>query len=289
MNFHSSSIPLLLAVVLAAGCIDRAKPRQDVTATSLAEAESLRSTATFLDLSKDTAMTAFPVDLGSYPALRRVSVRGQKTAADVPESVSEAKGLVELDLAGTGLRDLPGSLVALTSLRHLYLSDNGLTAVPGVVSKLSSLDYLNLDRNKLSALPADIGALTGLKWVRLNSNALTDLPESCADWKSIRRLYLRGNSLTALPPVILKMTSLEELDLGENKLTEIPDELCKLPNLHRIDLDGNAGLTALPPSMNAKDMPQLSHLFVFRCGLPTNEIDRVRAAYPDPVRNFIAF
>lgn len=283
------SVPVLCAVLaaLATGCFEHAAPRRDVTAFSPAEAAAMRGTVTFLDYSLAEDLPAFPADLGSFPALRRVSVRGQKGAGVVPASVAEAKGLYELDLAGTGLKDLPPEAASLPALRNLYLSDNGLAALPAAVCGMKGLAYLNLDRNALTNLPEEIGALEGLKWVRLNGNKLADLPASAANWKNVRRLYLRGNGLKALPAAVLQMTSLEELDLGENDLTELPEALCSLPKLHRIDLDGNVRLAKLPQAIAG--MEQLTHLFAFRTALPAAERKRVREAMPDPVRHFMAF
>lgn len=281
--------PLLCAALaaLAGGCFEHAAPRRDVTAFSPAEAAGLRDSVTFLDYSLAQDLEAFPDDLGSFPALRRVSVRGQKAAAEVPASVAEAKGVYELDLAGTGLKDLPAEAASLPALRNLYLADNGLAALPAAVCGMKGLTYINLDRNALTNLPDAIGDLGALKWVRLNGNRLADLPATAANWTDVRRLYLRGNGLKEVPPVILQMKSLEELDLGDNDLASLPEELCALPKLHRIDVDGNARLAALPGSMT--NMTQLTHLFAFRTAIPTNEQARVRAALPDPVRHFMAF
>lgn len=289
MSANSPSVSLLCAAlaVLAAGCFERAAPRRDVTAFSPAEAAALRETATFLDFSLAEDLRAFPDDLGSFPALRRVSVRGQKAAAVVPASVADAKGLYELDLAGTGLKDLPPEAASLPALRNLYLSDNGLGSLPAAVCGMKGLTYLNLDRNALTNLPDAVGDLAALKWVRLNGNKLRDLPASAAAWTDVRRLYLRGNGLKEVPPVVLQMTSLEEIDLGDNDLAELPEGLCALPKLHRIDLDGNPRLAKLPESMAG--MKQLTHLFAFRTGLPASEKARVREALPDPVRHFMAF
>lgn len=289
MAFRFPSVSLLCAALaaLAAGCFEHAAPRRDVTAFSPDEAASLRETVTFLDYSMATNLAAFPADLGSFPALRRVSVRGQKAAAEVPASVAEAKGVYELDLAGTGLKDLPAEAASLPALRNLYLCDNGLAALPAAVCGMKGLTYLNLDRNALTNLPDAVGDLAALKWVRLNGNRLAGLPESAAKWTDVRRLYLRGNGLKEVPPVVLKMTSLEELDLGENDLTALPEGLCALPKLHRLDVDGNPRLAALPQSIT--NMVQLTHLFAFRTALPVEEQDRVRSAMPDTVRHFMAF
>lgn len=291
----AAKTPSALAAVaalaaLAAGCFEHAAPRRDVTAFSPAEAARLRDSVTFLDYSLAEGLDAFPADLGSYPALRRVSVRGQKAAAEVPASVADAKGLYELDLAGTGLKDLPPEAASLPALRHLYLSDNGLAALPAAVCGMKGLDYLNLDRNALTNLPDAVGDLAGLKWVRLNGNKLRDLPASAAGWTQVRRLYLRGNGLKEVPPVVLQMKSLEEIDLGDNDLAELPEGLCALPKLHRIEVDGNARLAALPQSIT--NMTQLTHLFAFRTALPAAEMERVRGAWSsqeDLVRHFIAF
>ena len=283
--------PLMAAVAVFAafcsGCFEHGQPRQDVTATSTDGDAPDRAQVTFLDLHEDATLAAFPEGLGAYPNLRRLSVRGRKAAAAVPPSIKEAKGLRELDLAATGLTDLPAELAELGELRTLYLSDNGLKALPPAVCGLKGLTYLNLDRNALTNLPEEVGAMASLKWVRLNGNRLSDLPASTEGWRDVRRLYLRGNGLTNVPPAVLRMTSLEELDLGENDLSELPEALCALPNLRRIDLDGNRRLSRLPDAIT--NMPALTHLFVFGCAVPTNELARVRSAGPDDVRLHVGF
>ncbi len=286
-NLAALSAVSAVLFVLCTGCFEHGQPRRDVTATRLGGDEAERSQVTFLDLHEDESLTAFPEGLGAYPNLRRLSVRGRRAAAAVPPSIAEAKGLVELDLAKTGLSDLPAELGRLSSLRNLYLSDNGLEDLPLAVCGLKGLTYLNLDRNALTNLPEEIGAMTALRWVRLNGNHLVDLPASAAEWKDVRRLYLRGNGLTNVPPVVLRMTSLEAIDLGENDLTELPEELCALPNLNRIDLDGNRRLERLPDAIT--NMPSLTHLFVFGCAVSTNELARLRANAPDDVRLHIGF
>ena len=279
---------LACAAALAAGCFDRAAPRPDVVASTPQEAAALRDAVTFLDFSR-ADLDAFPEGLGSFPKLRRLSVRGQKAAGAVPASIAEAKGLEMLDVALTGLPDLPAEAAELPALRQLYLSDNALAALPAAVCGMTGLTYLNLDRNALTNLPEGVGALTALKWVRLNGNRLADLPASAAAWKDVRRLYLRGNGLREVPAAVLRMASLEELDLGDNDLAEVPAALFRLPNLRRLDLDGNPRLSALPAE--AAGMPGLKQLFLFGTGVSTNleEQARLRAGYANPVVPHIAF
>jgi len=276
-----------IPALLAGGCFDRRVPHPERVAESLAELEAARGETTILDLTAAEGLEAFPEGLGACPALRRLWRRGLKAAAEVPASIAEAKGLAELDLSETGLKDLPPEAATLPALRHLYLSDNGLTALPAAVCGMTGLTYLNLDRNALTNLPEEVGALKGLKWVRLNGNKLSDLPASAAEWKDIRRLYLRGNGLKKVPDAVLAMTSLEQLDLGGNDLESVPEALCALPHLQRLDLDGNPRLAALP--MAITNMPELTHLFVYRTGISTAEVGRVRAAKPDAVRFHIGF
>ena len=278
---------LALSAALGAGCFDHAVPAgRDVTARTPAEAGTLRDSVTFLDF-HEAGLDAFPGGLGAYPKLRRLSVQGQKAAAAVPASIAEAKGLEELDLIATGVKDLPPEIAALPALRRLYLSDNGLAELPAAVCGAKGLDYLNLDRNALTNLPDAVGDLAALKWVRLNGNRLAGLPDSAANWKNVRRLYLRGNGLKEVPAAILEMKSLEQIDLGENDLTEIPAGLFELPKLHYIQLDGNPRLATLPGSVT--NMPQLTHLFLHRTALTTNEQARLRAAYPNPVVPHLSF
>ena len=277
---------LSLSAVLGAGCFEHAAPRRDVVARTPAEAESLRGTVTFLDF-HEADLAAFPEGLGAFPALRRLSVQGRKAAAAVPASIAEAKGLEEIDLIATGVKDLPPEVAALPALRRLYLSDNALSSLPAAVCGAKGLDYLNLDRNALTNLPDAVGGLAGLKWVRLNGNKLAGLPDSAANWTGIRRLYLRGNGLKEVPAAILEMKSLEQIDLGENDLAYIPAGLFELPKLHYIQLDGNPRLATLPDS--AAHMKNLTHLFLHRTALTTNEQARLREAYPNPVVPHLSF
>ncbi|MBQ6103129.1 MAG: leucine-rich repeat domain-containing protein [Kiritimatiellae bacterium] len=284
---HALAASFAVSAFLAGGCFDHAVPAgRDVVARTPAEAESLRDSVTFLDF-HEAGLSAFPEGLGAYPKLRRLSVQGQKAAAAVPASIAEAKGLEELDLIATGVKDLPPEAAALPTLRRLYLSDNGLASLPAAVCGMKGLVYLNLDRNALTNLPDAVGDLAALKWVRLNGNKLADLPDSAANWKDVRRLYLRGNGLKAVPAAILEMKSLEQIDLGENDLTEIPAALFELPKLHYVQLDGNARLASLPGTVT--NMPQLTHLFLHRTALGTNEQARLRAAYPNPVVPHFSF
>lgn len=284
-NALSAAI-LALSAVLGAGCFDHAAPRRDVVARTPAEAETLRETVTFLDF-HEAGLAAFPEGLGAFPALRRLSVQGQKAAAAVPATIAEAKGLEELDLIATGVKDLPPEVATLPALRRLYLSDNALAALPAAVCGAKGLDYLNLDRNALTNLPDAVGGLTALRWIRLNGNKLSDLPASAANWKDVRRLYLRGNGLKEVPAAILEMKSLEQIDLGENDLAEVPAGLFELPKLHYVQLDGNPRLATLPES--AAHMKNLTHLFLHRTALTTNEQARLRAAYPNPVVPHLSF
>jgi Leucine-rich repeat (LRR) protein len=285
-NARTAAI-LALSAVLGAGCFNHAVPAaRDVTARTPAEAESLRDTVTFLDFHQ-AGLAAFPEGLGAYPKLRRLSVQGQRQAAAVPASIAEAQGLEELDLIATGVKDLPTEIASLPALHRLYLSDNALSSLPAAVCGAKGLDYLNLDRNALTNLPDAVGDLAGLKWVRLNGNKLAGLPASAANWKDVRRLYLRGNGLKEVPAAILEMKSLEQIDLGENDLAEIPAALFELPKLHYIQLDGNPRLATLPDS--AAHMKNLTHLFLHRTALTTNEQARLRQAYPNPVVPHLSF
>lgn len=296
-KLFSPSVLLPCAVALltvCTGCFEREVPHPRVVAHSMAEALQNAGAVTTLDLHLDgveggaDGAFEFPEGLERLPALDFLSVRGRRSLPQIPESICAAGKLETLDLAGTGVKTLPESLGRMPALRRLYLSDNGLAELPEAVCAIAALEYLNLDRNSLTGLPESAGALPALKWMRLNGNRIGDLPAAAGSgWASIRKLYLRGNGLRKVPAAILEMKTLEELDLGENDIAELPPALCLLPNLRRLDIDGNPRLAALPA--NIGDMKALTHLFAYRCAIPTNEQARVRAALPDPVRRFIAF
>ena len=132
-RFHARTAALAAAALLAGGCFDHAVPAgRDVVARTPAEAESLRDSVTFLDF-HEAGLAAFPEGLGAYPKLRRLSVQGQKQAAAVPASIAEAKGLVELDLIATGVKDLPPEVAALPALTGNVGKPGGGAGVSGHV------------------------------------------------------------------------------------------------------------------------------------------------------------
>ena len=264
--FSTTAAALIsISAACVTGCFKQSAPHQIVTATTPDEALALRATVEFIDFSTSNAVGAVDIaafDFAQFPALTRLSLRGQSSYATLPDSFA-----------------------ALIGLRQLWLSGNEISEFPAPLTKLSALEYLNLDHNALTLLPSPVAGLTGIKWLRLNHNRIAALPDEMSAMRNIRKLYLRGNSFTNFPEVILTMTSLEELDLGDNKIATIPEGLVNLTNLSRIDLDGNP-ITALPARIG--EMKTLRTLMLYNTSLPESEKQRLRATFPKPTQVFIS-
>lgn len=184
----------MTVIGLITGCFQQVAPKRDVEAFSMAEASNLRETVEFINLARISDPVSFPVDLETFPKLSKLSVRGQKGCASVPEGIGQLTNLTFLDLSETGVSSLPDSFGALSGLRHLYLANNGMTNFPVSACALQGLTYLNFDRNAVTSLPEEVRGLAAVKWVRLNYNNLQALPEGAAEWKQIREALFARQS-----------------------------------------------------------------------------------------------
>jgi LRR receptor-like serine/threonine-protein kinase FLS2 len=165
----------------------------------------------------------------------------------IPKALGNLKLLELLNLAGNNLTiETPksrfySSLANLKYLRILDLSENPLNGIlPGSVGNLStSLQQFSLgDCNIKGTIPRDISNLSNLTLLNLTNNELVgSIPNTLGRFNMLEGLYLQGNKLEGpIPPDLCYLERLVELHLGSNELSEpIPacfDNLTSLRVLH---------------------------------------------------------
>ena len=92
----------------------------------------------------------------------------------MPENLGNLKGLKELDLSGTVIKEFPSSIECLTTLTLLTLGDcKNLVCLPSTICGLNSLECLYLSGcSNFDNLPENLGNLKGLKELDLSGTAI---------------------------------------------------------------------------------------------------------------------
>ena len=103
------------------------------------------------------------------------------------------------------LNQLPESIGNLDGLIQLYLDDNELTSLPNEIGNLSNLVYLVANFNNITALPESIGNLSNLNFLDLGYNQINYIPESIGDLSNLQYLWIFDNQLSTLPESICNL------------------------------------------------------------------------------------
>jgi small GTP-binding protein len=170
-------------------------------------------------------LNRLPAELFSLNALVELSLpakRGVGGIRSLPESFSQLKNLILLNLSNNSLSQLPPSFEHLGQLQELILDSNEFTAIPPVLKNLSQLTQLFLATNKIQVLPDWIFRVEKLEGLFLQNNLIKKLPELSEENHNLKYINLRENALQDIP--LLFASSLKEL--------------------HMFDIEGNPKLEA---------------------------------------------
>ena len=106
---------------------------------------------------------------------------GNITLTELPNSVGNLDGLVQLYIDDNELETLPESIGNLSSLLYLIANFNNLTALPESIGNLSSLIWLDVGYNQIEYVPESIGSLSNLIYLWLFDNQISSVPDTICD------------------------------------------------------------------------------------------------------------
>nr|POF02620.1 isoform 1 of protein suppressor of npr1-1, constitutive 1 [Quercus suber] len=233
----------------------------DLSGTAIKEFSSsieCLMTLTLLTLIECKNLVCLPSTVCSLSSLQRLNLCGCSNFANLPENLGNLKGLCDLDLSGTAIKEFSSSIDGLTTLNSLTLKDcKNLVCLPSSICSLSSLKCLNLcGCSNFDNLPENLGNLKGLYFLDLSGTAVKEFPSSIEGLTALNSLTLRDcKNLLCFPSTICSFSSLQRLDLcGCSNFDNLPENLGNLKGLYYLDLSGTAvkefpssieGLTAL--------------------------------------------
>ncbi|XP_023918694.2 disease resistance protein RPV1-like, partial [Quercus suber] len=254
----------------------------DLSGTAIKEFSSsieCLMTLTLLTLIECKNLVCLPSTVCSLSSLQRLNLCGCSNFANLPENLGNLKGLCDLDLSGTAIKEFSSSIDGLTTLNSLTLKDcKNLVCLPSSICSLSSLKCLNLcGCSNFDNLPENLGNLKGLYFLDLSGTAVKEFPSSIEGLTALISLTLRDcKNLLCFPSTICSFSSLQRLDLcGCSNFDNLPKNLGSLKGLYYLDLSGTAvkefpssieGLTALI-SLTLKDCKNLVCLPSTICSL----------------------
>ncbi|XP_050257384.1 disease resistance protein RPV1-like isoform X6 [Quercus robur] len=234
------------------------------------------TTLTSLTLNDCKNLVCLPSSLNS---LERLDFCGRSNFDNLPENLGNLKGLKNLHLSGTAIKELPSSIDGLTTLTSLTLNDcKNLVCLPSTICSLKLLECLDLyGCSNFDNLPENLGNLKGLEELYLSGTAIKELPSSIDGLTALTLLSLKDcENLVCLPSTICSLKLLERLDLSRcSNFDNLPENLGNLKGLKELNLSGTSikelpssidGLTALT-SLTLQDCENLVCLPSTICSL----------------------
>lgn len=160
---------------------------------------------------------------------------------EIPESVFQMDGILELDLSGNRLADASNltRIAELDTLEVLYLNGNGFTDLPSEFGQLKNLKGLHIMSNEFETVPECVWQMTNLHSLSMSYNFISEIPADIARLVNLVEVDWRECGLTSIAPEIGQLRFLEELDLDHNALTTVPSEIGNLSNMRRLSLYDN--------------------------------------------------
>ncbi|EGD83490.1 hypothetical protein PTSG_04098 [Salpingoeca rosetta] len=192
-------------------------------------------------------------------------------AEDISRELYKLEDLTTLDLSSNSIDCIPEGMTEATGLLVLDLSHNKLKDLSRVfLVKVTDIEFLDLSHNQNHHPPRpQLRRLANLRTLLLSGNPLANTAgalRAVSALEHLVRIVLRGTARRAatLPPELAECICLEEIDLAENEFAEFPEVLTLLPNLREVNLSDNQ-IVRIPGSI--KDLQSLRILNVSRNAL----------------------
>lgn len=155
--------------------------------------------------------------------------------AFLPRAAQFPTELVELHMAGCGLRRLDLDPAAMPNLLRLNVEDNALKELPANLADFPRLRELNWTGNPMTEFPAVLARLPLVGNCTLDMKHMADL-SALALCGQFRQLEVYGHRLRKLPEEVCALGALEELIVKDSKLRQLPEALSGLRQLRRLSL-----------------------------------------------------
>jgi Leucine-rich repeat (LRR) protein len=138
-------------------------------------------------------------------ALSQASVDGvanlsRMSLVDVPQMVTDAQFVKELDLSHNSVDMLPVDIGNMANLRLLRVRNNLLRSLPESLLQLHMLEHLDCRCNGLAKLPYGMGRMMNLRTLLLGSNRLRFLPFDLGVLTRLSTLQICLNDSISFPP-----------------------------------------------------------------------------------------
>ncbi|KAM3268370.1 hypothetical protein P3S67_031311 [Capsicum chacoense] len=178
-----------------------------------------------IDLSLNNFVGSIPSQIGEIPAIRSITLSGNKIHGPIPESLCQSTNVLQvLDLSNNSLSGtIPHSLGNCKSLIYLSLGQNMLTgSVREELERITSLRYLDLNGNEFEgSFPTVIEKFQELEILNLAGNRFKGrIPKFIGDLHHLRILVLASNSFNeSIPEGVMKLENLQFISLSRNKLS----------------------------------------------------------------------
>ena len=167
-------------------------------------------------------------------------------------NLGNLKGLEELYLSGTTIKELPSSVEGMTALPFLTLLDfKNLVYLPSTIGSLKLLECLDLSGcSNCDKLPENLGNLKGLEELHFSGTSIKELPSSIEGLKSLTFLTLGDcKNVVCLPSTICSLKFLECVDLSRcSNYGNLPENLGNHKGLENLYLSGTT-IKELPSSI----------------------------------------
>ncbi|PRQ37300.1 putative leucine-rich repeat domain, L domain-containing protein [Rosa chinensis] len=199
-------------------------------------------------------------------SLQRLNLSCCSNLEKFPEISEVMKGVRELSLDGTAIKELPSSIKRLQGLKSVSMRNcRSLVFLPDSVCNLAQLTNLDLSGcSNLSSLPENFGTLKLLAELKLQDSGVKQLPLSILCLRALKisiscnRFIEIKAPFSAWSSSILRHLSqhgyqqtgyLRHLDLSDCNLLEVLDGITYLSSLESLVLCRN-NFESLPPTMN---------------------------------------
>ena len=181
-----------------------------------------------------------PSTICSLNLLECIDLGGCSNFDNLPENLGNVKGLKELHLNGTAIKELPSSIEHLMHLTSLTLFKcHKLVSLPNNTCGFKFHGVLNLSTCLgFKNLPENPWIIEGLKMLDLSKTAIEKMPSSIGCLTNLTTLTLRFcMNLVHLPSTICSLKFLDSVDLFRClKFDNLPENIGNMEGLKLLNL-----------------------------------------------------